>query len=109
MNIGGKDMQCGLVQTQRTNYGARTSAMEQPIENFLFRIREEPVLGLTGKELTFSIVALIVLCFAFLARIALITHGYVDENVQYFSCVLLLSTLFGCIYLSDLAHSKSLF
>jgi len=76
MDIGGKDTQCRLVQTQRSSYGAWNSAMEQPTEILRFRIREEPVLGLARKELRFSIVALIVLCFAFVARTALVTHRY---------------------------------
>ena len=48
--------------------------MEHPIESLWFRIREKPVLGLAGKELTFPIVALIVLCFLLVARKVLITH-----------------------------------
>lgn len=67
-------MQCGLLQTQRSNYGGQTSAMEQSTESSWFRNREEPILGLAGKKLTFSIVALIVLCFVFAARRVLITH-----------------------------------
>lgn len=48
--------------------------MEQPIESLWFRIREEPVLDLAGKELTVPILALIELSFVFAARTVLITH-----------------------------------